>query len=323
MPKTVEAKLSFRAIEVFTCIVEEHGVTAAAKRLGASPSAVSLQLSNLESVLGVKLIERSSQRFALTPAGELFHPRAMRILDEVSSASAVLSKANISPRMVLKIALIEDFDSMVVSPWLLAIRALYPNIRFNMRSGPSHESHEALGSRSADMIVAVEAMESVDWVEEHSLLNDPYILVKSDKAKRAKTLDDLLKLPFIRYSREQLMGRQIEAHLRRNKSVPQREHEFSSNQMVFSMVEAQGGWTITSMAAFASAYTSGGPLLAAELPFPAFSRRIALYARKGALGDLPAEFADLLRTSLQSEFLGPVRGPLSYIPQAASFETLE
>lgn len=320
--KKSEAKLSFRAIEVFVCVVEEQGVTPAAKRLGASASAVSLQLSNLENVMGAKLIERSSQRFALTPAGELFHPRAMRILDEISAASAVLSKSNVSPRMVLKVAVIEDFDALVVSPWLTAIRDLYPNIRFNMRSGPSHESHEALGNRSADMIVAVEAMESADWVEEHSILNDPYILVKSEKASRAKSLDDLMKLPFIRYSREQLMGRQVEAHLRRNKCMPPRENEFSSNQMVFSMVEAQGGWTITSMAAFASAYTTGGSLNAAELPFPAFSRRIALYARRDALGDLPFEFAALLRTSLQTEFLEPVRGPLSYIPQAVSFETL-
>jgi len=120
--KNSTSKLSFRAVEVFVSVVEEQGVTPAAKRLGASPSAVSLQLSNLEAVLGAKLIERSSQRFALTPAGELFHPRALRILDEISSASAVLSKSNVSPRMVLKISVIEDFDSMVVSPWLTAIR---------------------------------------------------------------------------------------------------------------------------------------------------------------------------------------------------------
>ncbi|MDJ0613499.1 MAG: LysR family transcriptional regulator [Rhizobiaceae bacterium] len=322
MAKAAEAKLSFRAIEVFACVVEEQGVTPAAKRLGASPSAVSLQLSNLENVLGVKLIERSAQRFALTSAGELFHPRALRILDEISSASAALSKSTVSPRMTLKIAVIEDFDSMVISPWLMAIRSQYPNIRFNMRSGPSHESHDALSTRSADIIVAVEAMESADWVEEHSLLNDPYILVKSDKAKRATSLEDLSKLPFIRYSREQLMGRQVEAHLRRNKFIPTRENEFSSNQMVFAMVEAQGGWTITSMAAFASAYTSGGTLQAAELPFPAFNRRIALYARKDALGELPTEFAELLRRTLETDFLDPVRAPLSYIPQAESFEIL-
>lgn len=316
------SKLSFRAIEIFAAVVEEGGVTAAAKRLGASPSAVSLQLSNLETSLGAKLLERSAQRFALTAAGELFHPRAMRILDEVTSASAVLTKSNISPRMTLKIALIEDFDTMVVSPWLTSIREQYPNIRFQMRSGPSHESHEALGTRSADMIVAVEAMETADWVEEHSVLNDPYILVRSKDAANTTSLDELMKLPFIRYSREQLMGRQVETHLRRNKFIPPRESEFSSNQMVFSMVEALGGWTITSMAAFASACSNDSPLEAVELPFPAFSRRIALYARKDALGDLPGQFATLLRASLDTAFIEPVREKLGPIPQADKFETI-
>ncbi len=322
MTKAKPAKLSFRAVEVFVCIVEEQSVTSAAKRLGASPSAVSLQLSNLESVLGARLIERSSQRFALTSAGELFRPRAIRILDEVSSASAVLSKSNVSPRMTLKIAVIEDFDALVISPWLAAIKDRYPNIRFQMRSGPSHESHAALGSRSADIIVAVETLETADWVEEHSILNDPYILVKSQNARKTATLTDLLKHPFIRYSREQLMGRQVEAHLRRNKCAPPRDNEFSSNQMVFSMVEAQKGWTITSMAAFASACSADSPLLADTLPIPAFSRRIALYARKDALGDLPAEFADLLREALQTYFVTPVREKLDGIPQTNDFLTI-
>ncbi|MEL7429395.1 MAG: LysR family transcriptional regulator, partial [Pseudomonadota bacterium] len=58
-------KLSFRAVEVFCAIVEQGGVIAAARQLGASASSVSLQLSNLENALDVKLIERSAQRFAL------------------------------------------------------------------------------------------------------------------------------------------------------------------------------------------------------------------------------------------------------------------
>lgn len=319
MKSDTGSKLSFRAIEVFVSVVEEAGVTPAAKRLGASPSAVSLQLSNLEAVLGAKLIERSSQRFSLTPAGELFHPRALRILDEISSASAVLSQSNASPRMTLKLAMIEDFDSQVVAPWLNAVRDAYPNMRFQVKSGPSHESHSALGNRTADIIVAVEAAETADWVEEHTILNDPYILVRSRDAKPITTSDDLMRAPFIRYSREQLMGRQVEAHLRRNKAIPPRENEFSSNQMVFAMVDAQKGWTITSVSAFASVPGVETKLISQPLPIPAFSRRIALYARKDALGDIPATLATLLRTSMDEAFVVPTRERLHAIEAVSTF----
>ncbi|MBO6759082.1 MAG: LysR family transcriptional regulator [Roseibium sp.] len=91
MARAGGSKFSFRAVEVFVALVEEGAVTSAARRLGASPSAVSLQLSNLERAVGAKLINRSAQLFALTPAGESFFPRALRILDEVASATASLS----------------------------------------------------------------------------------------------------------------------------------------------------------------------------------------------------------------------------------------
>lgn len=322
------SKFSFRAVEVFIAIVEEGAVTAAARRLGASPSAISLQLSNLESALGAKLIERSSKHFALTTAGELFHPRALRIMDEVTAASAILSKSSTASRMLIKIATVEDFDSLVVPVWLSSIKQRFPNIRFHIRSGPSHEGHTSLGNRTVDMIIAVDATEATDWVEDHPILNDPYILVKSAKLRSISSIEELLKHPFVRYSREQLMGRQIEAQLRRSKSVPAREHEFSSNQAVFSMVEALGGWTITTVSAFTTVSFSSRiigqspQLVASPLPIPSFSRCISLYARKDALGDLPTIFADILRQSMNDSFVQPLKDKFPFINDMSSFHTI-
>ena len=322
MDNQTNAKLSLRAIEVFVAVVEEAGVTRAAKRLGASPAAVSAQLSNLESVLGARLIERSSQHFALTSAGELFHPRAIRILDEISAASAALATSHVSPKMVLKVAVIEDFDPVVTTPWLTSIQHHYPNIKIHAKSGPSHESHSDLGNRAVDVIVAVETTDVPDWVEENAILNDPYILLVSEAAQKAKSLRELADYPFVRYSRDLLMGRQIEAHLRRNRFSPTRDCELSSNQMVFSMVEAKGGWAITTVSAFVSARKDAPTVLARSLPIPAFSRRISLYARKNALGDLPAEFSELLRGELARAFVDPVRSKLQSPAWMEGFEIL-
>ena len=307
------SKFSFRAIEVFITIVEEGAITAAARRLDASPSAISLQLSNLESALGTRLIERSSQRFALTDAGELFHPRAIKIMDEVTSARAVLSKSEKSPRIVLKLAIIEDFDNVVLPCWLKATANEFPNIKFKVRSGPSHENHAALDNRSADMIVAVDSVDAAEWVDEYPILNDPYVLVKSAKLRNTKAIGDLIKHPFVRYSRDQLMGRQIEAHLRRNKTIPPKNHEFTSNQAVFSMVDAMNGWTITSVTALAGAmFTANGGFrddsyIVSPLPLPAFNRRISLSLRRDALGELPPVFVAHLREVLQENLVVPVQ----------------
>ena len=68
--------LSLRGVEIFVAVVEERSITGAARRLGASLSSVSQQLSNLEEYLDARLIERSTRNFILNVSGrDLFSAR--------------------------------------------------------------------------------------------------------------------------------------------------------------------------------------------------------------------------------------------------------
>lgn len=287
------SRITLRAVEVFVAVIEEKSISKAAKRLGSSSSTVSLQLSNLEAALGQRLVERSAQRFEITPAGKVFRPRALRILDELTGAMVDLSGNNILPSLVIRLAVIEDFDANILPEWLTAIQGEFVNLRFIVKSSPSHENHSSLSSRAADIVLAVDAMDTVDWVEEHPVLRDPYVVVKSNQATLDENSEMLLQRPFIRYSREQHMGRQIEAQLRRTKFAPARTHEFSSTLAVLSMVKACNGWAITSASSLLGVTMAG--LVASRLPIPAFSRTISLYARRDTLDDIPDQFAALLR----------------------------
>lgn len=299
-------KLSLKAIEAFIAVVEEGSVSRGANRLGISISATSLQLSNLEAALAVRLIERSAQRFSLTEAGLLFRERAMRIMDELDGAKADLTNRKGSPHFVLRMAIVEDFDNHILPRWLGILSEAFPNAHFAVKSGPSHENFSILSSRATDLIVAVDAMDSVDWIEEHPLMQDPYILVTAPEIGNEPSLDTLQKYPFIRYAREQHMGRQIEAQLRRVKFTPPKSHEFSSNQALFSMVAATKGWTISTAAAvhgtFAHRAEAFRSLKFSALPIPAFSRNVSLYARKDILRQVPEMAALSLRDSLKEIF---------------------
>jgi len=300
------ANLSLRAIEAFIATVEEQSISKGAKRLGASVSSVSMQISNLEKALDTKLIERSAQRFSLTEAGLTFRKRALKIMDELDGARADLVNKNNSPHFTLKMAIVEDFDTHILPNWLSNLNDEFPNARFAVKSGPSHENFSILGSRATDMIVAVDAMDPVEWIEEHPLMNDPYILVTSSKLKPNPNLETLSAAPFIRYAREQHMGRQIEAQLRRIKFIPPQLHAFSSNQAVFAMVQQTDGWCITTAAAVHGTLQHERGHLAKLafhlLPFPAFSRNVSLYARRDILSELPEIAAQNLRAILREVF---------------------
>ncbi|MGL4355763.1 MAG: LysR family transcriptional regulator [Aeromonas popoffii] len=56
---------------IFAAVVEAGSMTGAAKALGMTPSAVSQHISQLESLLGLPLLHRSTRRLNLTEAGEV------------------------------------------------------------------------------------------------------------------------------------------------------------------------------------------------------------------------------------------------------------
>ena len=64
------------AMLAFVRAVECHGFTAAAHDLGVTPSAVSKLVTRLERRLGVRLLQRTTRRLALTAEGEIYFERA-------------------------------------------------------------------------------------------------------------------------------------------------------------------------------------------------------------------------------------------------------
>jgi DNA-binding transcriptional LysR family regulator len=128
-------KVTLWGIEVFAAIAEERSISAAARRLGASVSAASQQLTNLESALGATLVERQVRPFALTPAGDLFRARAQAILNEAAEARAELAMADLSRHSRVNLGMIEDFDADVTPRLLEKMGEELSHTRFLWRLG--------------------------------------------------------------------------------------------------------------------------------------------------------------------------------------------
>ncbi|MBU2994383.1 LysR family transcriptional regulator [Octadecabacter sp. B2R22] len=302
-----EPPFTFRAAQVFVAAVEAGSVTRAAHRLGISPSTVSQQLASLEAALGARLLERTARQFRLTKSGELFLDPARQLLDDVTAAKARLVMEDQSPPMAIRIASLEELDATVMAPWMLKLRERFPNITFTLSGGASHENHEALSTRSVDLMLAVDTVGKVDWIDQFPILRDPFILVTAPNV----AADEIASRPFVRYASDLQIGRQIEAQLRRSGVVPARGFEFSTNQALFAMTAELGGWAITTALAYFGTPLAGDLVTAHALPVPSFSRRLALQARSGALGDLPARMAEDIRSSLQDRI---VDGAASRLP---------
>ena len=302
MDKT-EPAFTFRAVQIFVATVDAQSVTRSAHRLGISPSSVSQQLTNLETALGTRLMVRSARSFRLTEAGLLFLDRAKALLDGVSAAKSELALAEQSPPMTLRIATIEEMDATATALLLRQLTASYPNIAFSLSSGASHENHDALASRAVDLMLAVDTVGEADWVEMHPILIDPFILIRGQHVPPINTIDTLQAHPFMRYSGDLKIGRHIEAQLKRTGARLPKRFEFSANRSLFETVAAFDGCAITTAFAYLATPLAHGMIKPQALPVPGFSRRLALHARAGALGDLPRTIASEMRTCLNTHVI--------------------
>ncbi|MEM9099186.1 MAG: LysR family transcriptional regulator [Pseudomonadota bacterium] len=290
-----EKPLTLRGIEMFVAAVEEASVGGGARRLGASASAVSQQISNLEAALGATLIDRAARPFALTPSGQLFHTRALAILDETARARADLARVERRTFRRLRLAVVDEAETEILPALLARLAKIYPDCSFVIRSGLSHENLAALESRSVDLVISADSDLPGEELVRHPVLRDPFLLVSAPGLLvRDAAVETLMRHPMVRYGQAQILGRMIEAHLRRLKLAPPRRFEVSTNAGVLSSVAAVEGWAVTTALAFASCPGISEKLEIRPLP-SGVARSLSVYARAEVMGTVPGEVAAALR----------------------------
>jgi DNA-binding transcriptional LysR family regulator len=119
---------SLYEMSVFARVVAEGSLSAAARDLGVSTAVVSRRLAALEARLGVRLINRTTRRLALTDEGASYHEACARILAEVADADAAAAAQRVEPQGLLKVALPASFGHKHIAPLVPPFAARYPKV---------------------------------------------------------------------------------------------------------------------------------------------------------------------------------------------------
>src|SRR5881394_3696918 len=95
---------SLGAVRSLVLAVESGSLTAAGRRLGLTPSAVSKQLSRLEAALGARLLERTTRRVRPTAAGLALVQRTRPLFEAFDEAGAAVRDLQIDVRGRVRIS---------------------------------------------------------------------------------------------------------------------------------------------------------------------------------------------------------------------------
>lgn len=121
-----------RAMELFVRVADAGSLTAAADGLGSSLSAVVRGLAALESALGVRLINRTTRRMALTDEGREYLVVCRRLLTELAEAEDALAQRRRDPAGLLRLTAPATFGRLHVAPVVADFLTAYPAMRVEM-----------------------------------------------------------------------------------------------------------------------------------------------------------------------------------------------
>jgi DNA-binding transcriptional LysR family regulator len=124
---------SFTAdVGLFVSVVESGSFSAAAQASGLTPSAVSKAVTRMEDRLGVRLLQRTTRRLALTQEGETMLARGKEILAAIESAEAEVTANRGKPRGLVKLNTGTAFAKHRLAPVMTEFHARYPDITLEL-----------------------------------------------------------------------------------------------------------------------------------------------------------------------------------------------
>jgi LysR family transcriptional regulator for bpeEF and oprC len=121
-----------QAMEVFVQVVDAGGFTRAADNMKLPKATVSTLVSNLESSLSVKLLNRTTRRISLTADGAAYYERCLTILADVREAEETLSKTRVNPSGRLRVDVPTGLGRHLLIPSLPDFLQRYPDINVEL-----------------------------------------------------------------------------------------------------------------------------------------------------------------------------------------------
>jgi len=307
--------VTLRGLEVFEALAASGSVAQAADATGLSQPAVSQQIRNLETALGTPLVDHGKRPMQLTTAGRSFLGRTQSVLSELRLAQSELTVMDLSHISKMSMGIIDDFDNDMTPRLVTTLAESLSKCRFKMITASSNDIADMMRDRRLHMGITATSGEVIDYAMEYPLIRDPFILVTPTAIapKGADVIKVMSDLPFVRYEREQLISRQIDAHLARLKLEFPERFEIGSNLALMACVSRGIGWAITTPLGYMRAVRFHDQITAHPLPFAQFSRRISLLASPDFADSVPRDLAQSFRTMLQDKIIKPAVRSQSFL----------
>lgn len=279
------ANLSLKQLYYLVTLRETLNFTRAAERCFVTQSTLSGGLKELESTLGVHLVERDRQTVRFTPLGEAVADLAHRLLSEAHDLIDRCQVEQDPAQGELHLGAIPTIAPFLLPGLLRGLRAEMPQLRVILREEPTHVLLQLVDRGELDLAILALPMDLGRLHSEHLFSEELWLVASSADAYAKLKEPRLSKLDTHRLlllsEGHCLSEHTLQAceRAQRGRNLPVSEIEATSVATLVQMVEAGLGVALLPEMAIQSRLLQGSDVIARPLATPAPKRDIALVRR--------------------------------------------
>jgi len=164
-----------RQLSAFIAVNDVGSFAKAAERLSLSTSAISQLISELESLIGFRLFDRTTRTVSLTPAGREFHSSAKNVLLHMELAQATADDIRNRAAGIVRVAAPLILASTILPAIVKAYAKSHPRVLVRIRDTPVEELIDTVNNAEADLAVGPD-QPVTEGVTRLDLFRSPWVL---------------------------------------------------------------------------------------------------------------------------------------------------
>ena len=279
--------LSLRQLRFFAALAQDVNFSRAAERMAVSQPALSAAIRQMETLLELRLFNRTTHRVVLTDAGRALLPHVQRLLVTADNAFADMADAAAHQRATVRIGSIPSAVPIVADQLAAMSSDAAEPIEMMLSDGKSDALVEQLRTGALDVAICVHSQVDA-LLAAVPLISDRLLLLVHPEHRFAKRTS----LPWAELSGHEVIhfdggsiGELTSAAMRQNDLVPSTRYQVDQVDSLFGIVRAG-----LAVAVMPRLYTTGlgwGEVALVPLVQPRIVRRLVLLSRRGLAMEFP------------------------------------
>jgi DNA-binding transcriptional LysR family regulator len=293
-------RLKLRDLDILATLLDSGSMGKAATRLNVSQPAVSKAVAELESALGVRLVDRGRRGITPTPYGLALRKRSVAIFNDLRQSVQDIEFLSDPTTGELRIGTTDPVGRAIVIPCLDRLSRKHPGISLHVVAGDTAALYRELLDRNVELVVSRMIGVLPDELSAEVLFHDSLAVLTSAKnpltRRRRLTLAELMHEPWALLPSDSLFGAIVDEAFRAAGHEPPRPTLSTLSNYMMDDLLATGRF-LTVLPSFMLKAPRRSVALKALLELPNTRKPIGLITLKGrTLTPLAQLFIDNIRT---------------------------